>query len=288
MKKSYIILLLIILILFSCTKDIMTPTGEPVTLVVSPNSAILNKKGTKKFSATAYDKNNNYINVNPTWSVTGNIGEINSKGFFYVFDNVTGPFPKTGYVVATYNGITTKIPVTVELGDYWIYSEHHLSDYGFHYNQSNIQHGGWLGADNGASIGDYSDDPDNGLTCLMVTNTNPVWGGVFWLYYTNAEANPDGVDMSDYINGHLNFYIKANVDVIIKLKDMDGTETSKYLSVYGIPFDSMWYKVEIPLSELFNAVGFDESKIKMAIGFWCDIPIGKFNFFVDEIYYSPD
>ncbi len=271
MKNIIGVLLIILLFTISCSKEIMGPIGDAVSLVISPVSLDLNKGDTYRFSVCAYDKNNNYISITPTWSVESNYGVINNKGYFYVKNDITAPYPKTEYVVVTYNGLTARAKVTIKLGDFWIFSDVNTQDFMYDYPDPRPDFGGKLGTwDNCSLSDDTSDYPENGGNkSLKIEYTGA--GGAYWLFCscgstgTNMITNSSyAEDLTSYTNdGKLEFWVKSTNNLEIKIEDYFGGASSKYLSGY-ITLKNEWQKVSIPLKEF---TGVDFSKIKTIVGF---------------------
>lgn len=294
MKKKYIIFLVLIFILSSCAKEIMTPTGNPVELTISPESATLKKKATKKFVTTAYDKNGNAININPTWSVENDIGAINLNGYFFVNENVSGPYPRKGYVIATYNDLTSKVPVTIYLGNYFLYSENNSQDILW---DTDIFMDIWewgTGKTWNLKLSDDTSDPYEGSISLKaeLTNTSPPSENWFAIAWRSSEPLKD---MRGYENGHINFYMKsdniANLDIMMQTVTAGVTNDSfkKKVSNYGFTADGKWHHVSIAISDLNNFT--DLSGILTYVVFvdntLSDQVLGN-SFYIDQVWWSPD
>ncbi len=262
MKNKIVIMLIILIFFISCGKESMSPMGEPVKIVVSPSAVEMAKKESIKFSAVAYDRNNNYVDVDVKWSVESNYGEINNKGYFYIKNNVTAPYPKREYVVAEYNGITGRALVTVQLADFWIYSDVNTQDFMYDYPDPRPDFGGKLGVWGSCSLSDDTADfPEEcGDKSLKIEYTGA--GGCFWLF-CDASWNATNENMIGYLsNGKLEFWVKATNNLEIKIED-DITGSSRYLSGY-ITLKNEWQKVSIPLKDF---IGIDFTKIKTIVGF---------------------
>lgn len=252
---KYFYLFIIVGLLVSCTKEVMTPTGAPVRLRVSPESASLSKGTMKRFVTTAYDQNNNIVNVKPVWSVENNIGIIDSYGHFFAALEAPGPFPKTGYVTASYNNIVAKIPVTILIAPFGIYSE----TYPGVQHDYNAKIMTWSGA--GADLKLYDDyvTPYEGVTSLIVEITNKDvgwWGmGIGHCDPTNLYSLKP-INMVEYQNGHLRFAFKSTMNEIkVGVKSYNEGAVNAQLSIKNYYFtnDNKWHEINIPFAD-FKAI----------------------------------
>jgi hypothetical protein len=95
----------------SQTIEVEVTPGPLATIAVSPWKLLMKAGETQAFSATGYDAYGNTVTVQPTWSVQGGIGQI---------DSAQGDFKATtvgsGAVIAVVETIAGLAPVTVEPG----------------------------------------------------------------------------------------------------------------------------------------------------------------------------
>ena len=103
----FIIYHLSFVILLSGCGDI-TENGEAADLSVSPSSVTVGINQSKIFSVDAHSSAGTYVNVSPTWSVTGGIGSISSTGLFTAAGTAG-----TGTIIATYGTLTASSTVTI-------------------------------------------------------------------------------------------------------------------------------------------------------------------------------
>ena len=101
------LLLLIVLILpLSGCGDL---EGVLASLTLSPTSSTVGVNQSIAFTAIGKDSLGFIVSVEPTWSVTGNIGAISSTTGLFVAGDSAG----SGTVVATYDNISASANVTV-------------------------------------------------------------------------------------------------------------------------------------------------------------------------------
>ncbi len=265
----FIIIIFIMSFFINCEKEIMTPSGGVVKLVISPSTVSLKKNGTYKFSVLAYDKNNNYVNITPIWSVESNYGVINNKGYFYVKNDVQPPFPKKEYVIAKYNGLQAVAEIIIKLSDFWIFSDIYAQDFMYDYPDPRPDFGGKLGTWGACELSTEIENipPGGGNKSLKIRYTNSSGGGCYWLFcdaswHTNSSYAEDFSCYSNN-NSYLDFWVKATNDILIKIEAYDGTSDAKNLSSY-VTLKNEWQEVSIPLTD-FSGVTF--SKIKTLLGF---------------------
>jgi hypothetical protein len=95
----------------SVTADVTVRPSELVTISVSPDSRSLESGSRQTFSATGEDAHGNEVSIEPTWTVTGGIGEI---------EPTTGEFDAVavgqGTVVATVGPLGGRAEVRVTAG----------------------------------------------------------------------------------------------------------------------------------------------------------------------------
>lgn len=82
--------------------------GELASLNISPSGATIGISQSQLFTASGEDDLGFIVDVDPTWSVTGGIGTINSNGLF-----TAGASTGAGSVVASYGGKSSSASVTV-------------------------------------------------------------------------------------------------------------------------------------------------------------------------------
>jgi hypothetical protein len=75
---------------------------------ISPANATIGVNQPQQFSAAGKDSSGKYIQVTPTWNITGNIGPITSNGLF-----TAGSTPGSGVVTATSGSVTGETNLTV-------------------------------------------------------------------------------------------------------------------------------------------------------------------------------
>ncbi|MBU1076823.1 MAG: hypothetical protein KKH98_05985 [Spirochaetes bacterium] len=291
MKKYLILSLILVAFLFSCTQDVMSPTGSPTTLTISPDNPSVTKGGTKKFIALAYDRNGQLVDIDPVWTVEGGVGIIDALGHFYAPQGLEGPFPMLGKIVATYNHLRTRLPITIELGIYSIYSD--IYPHNFIYDRDNPpnSHGGWLGIAGNTNFGALSDDnvdfpPTANKKSLKIKlmETGLNWMGGYWKYGVK-DVSTANENFSQYANAYLHFYIKAKRDVHIKIESTGGNKLLQ-LNSYITPNET-WQKVVIPLND---GAAIDFTEITVPVSFYVRIDEGwsPGEFIkVGEIMYSP-
>jgi hypothetical protein len=106
-------ILLISLVIVSCIL-VISPfgcgdlEGEIASLTISPTSATIGVSKTQLFTVRGEDEYGFIVDVDAIWSVSGNIGNVTSIGFF-----TAGSVEGTGYVTADYAGKTAIANVTV-------------------------------------------------------------------------------------------------------------------------------------------------------------------------------
>lgn len=85
------------------------PQGEIDNLSLSTNSEHLFSGNSTSLNLKGFDANKNFHSIDPksvNWSVTNGIGNVQAGTFF-------ANSPGTGEIIASYNGVTTKLPITV-------------------------------------------------------------------------------------------------------------------------------------------------------------------------------
>lgn len=82
--------------------------GTLSSLTISPSSSTIGVNRSVNFTAIGRDSLGFIVDVDPTWSVTGNIGTISSNGLF-----TSGDSAATGTVMATYDDKTASASITV-------------------------------------------------------------------------------------------------------------------------------------------------------------------------------
>lgn len=80
------------------------------SITVSPAISTIGTNKTQRFFATVFDSQNNVISKTVTWSVSGDIGTIDSTGLFTAASAVS-----TGYVTATSDNVSGKAAVTLTI-----------------------------------------------------------------------------------------------------------------------------------------------------------------------------
>lgn len=308
MNKALYIIILFLLLFPACSKEVMTPTGEAVRIQISPDTATLAKGNTKKFSVIAYDANNSQVPVKPSWSVENNVGTVDSKGHFFVNLDAPGPFPRSGYLVASYNGITAKALINVLLAPLGVYTETYpqlqydtVQDY---YNPDAVVMAAWGGAVLSSATG--ADEYTDGTAGLKTVITAA--GGGFIKYGSfDDPLKWDGPDpdvkwtnqnLLAYSNGSIEFDVKANAkDFHLKI-EWDTTpnvnpESGAYNrlvfgSILGIAADREWHHVSIPInsSGLLQGGGFNLKYVSVVFGWYADASLPVTNY-LDNIYYKP-
>jgi len=102
--KLFLLLVILILPLSGCG-DL---ESELASLTMSPTSSTIGVNQSVVFTAIGKDSMGFIVTTDPTWSVTGNIGTINSTGLF-----TAGDIAGSGTVVATYDNTSASANVTV-------------------------------------------------------------------------------------------------------------------------------------------------------------------------------
>lgn len=294
MKRYLVIILSSILLLYSCTQDVMTPTGAVSSIAISPSSPSVERGNSKKFAIIAYDKNQNLVNVSADWYVQGGVGIIDSAGHFYAPQHLTGPFPMSGTIIARYQSLRTTMPITINLGIYSIYSDIYAHHFVYDRDNPPQEHGGWLLISGNTNYGTLSDDTANipptankkSLKIkLMETGLN--FTGAYWMYGKKTPFDPEPEDLSQYANAYLHFYIKTAKNCLVKIES-DGGTNSFFLNNYITP-NNTWQKVVIPLSD---ASSVDFTQLTIPVSFYLRPDAGEgwtageyLN--VGEIMYSP-
>ncbi len=106
LRPAFLILVLSFVICIAGCGDI---DGELESLTISPSSATVGINQSQLFTARGEDNYGFLVDVDPTWSVTGGIGSINSSSGLFTAGASIG----SGYVVAAYEGVSAQAPVTV-------------------------------------------------------------------------------------------------------------------------------------------------------------------------------
>jgi|GEM_PF-4520617 len=92
------------------TADVEVTLGEVKKLEISPATATVKVGETVKFVANILDDAGNSKEVTPTWSISGEIGQISSEGVLTAFGKGEGE------VLATYQGFNASAKVVVAAG----------------------------------------------------------------------------------------------------------------------------------------------------------------------------
>ncbi len=288
MRAKYVSILISILFLISCSKEIMTPTGEPVKIQISPQSASVRAGETKRFTVYAYDKNNNFVNITPQWSVEGDYGIINSAGIFYALPETPAPFPKTVYVVAKYGNLTDKVSVKILLPVLGVFTESYPE---LHYDRCP------LSATNDHKAVIMMRWPPSPICCELSATYNPdeytegtrglkieITGdggmAIKFAVFINCETKWKGGtydnlgrDLSAYSNGKITFDVKCETanDFFIKIEENDNIDTDDYNKkffedILGIDPDNQWHHCEIPLNDIIPSLANGLTNISVPFG----------------------
>jgi hypothetical protein len=101
-----------IFILFSLLAALLVSCGDiedgVVTITISPTNATVGVNHTQLFTATVKNSVGQIISADPTWTSSGNIGNISSAGFF-----TAGSSTGEGTVAASYESDSASTAVTV-------------------------------------------------------------------------------------------------------------------------------------------------------------------------------
>ena len=88
--------------------------GELESLIISPSNALVGISRSKTFRAIGEDSLGYMVEVNPTWSVTGGIGDISPSSYDSSYATFTaGSTTGEGYVKASYGGKSASASVKV-------------------------------------------------------------------------------------------------------------------------------------------------------------------------------
>jgi hypothetical protein len=99
-KVALIFFVVLLLLLAGC--------GITITsITVSPATSTLAVGGTQQFTAVGRGAAGSTVSITPTWSTAGDIGSVNSSGYF------TASALGDGYVYAAYGGVTGSAAITV-------------------------------------------------------------------------------------------------------------------------------------------------------------------------------
>ncbi|MFH1361686.1 MAG: hypothetical protein ABIH69_03430, partial [bacterium] len=109
MAKLSLSLFLVFCFLFFTTLVVSCGDVEMAlsSLTVTPSAATVGISQPQAFSVIARDSGGYLQNITPVWSLTGGIGSISAAGLFEA-SGTAG----SGYVVATYGGISKQAAVT--------------------------------------------------------------------------------------------------------------------------------------------------------------------------------
>ncbi|MBN1898519.1 MAG: hypothetical protein JW827_07050 [Spirochaetes bacterium] len=311
MRLQHVFLLLGLVFLFSCA-DVMEPTGDPVSMSISPSSASISKGQTKRFTVLAYDNKGNFVDVNPTWSVQNNLGIISSSGIFFALLEAPGPFPKTEYITATYQNLSSTVPIIIKLAPLGIYTETYPE---LHYDRCPLSETNdheaviMLAWDDGTAAcnltpsygyGEYTEGT-RGLK-IDITGTGHAGVAIKYAVFSNCPAGfPGGIydnlgrDLSAYSNGKITFDIKCETanDFYIKVEENDGIPADDYERLFfsqilGIAPDNQWHHCEILLNNVTPSLANDLQNISVPFGLhgW-GAPSIPITVYVDNILWVP-
>ncbi len=85
-------------------------TGKLSRIGITPTTATLQAGDRLKWSAQGFDAYDNEVSISPAWRVAESVGEITEAGEF------TATQAKTGQIIATAEGVSGRVDVTVEPG----------------------------------------------------------------------------------------------------------------------------------------------------------------------------
>jgi hypothetical protein len=94
----------------SISVPITVTPGKLSAIKLTPSAATLQAGNTQKWWAEGFDAYDNAVEITPTWRVSGSIGDITQEGVF------TAELAKTGQVIASAEGVSGSVDVTVEPG----------------------------------------------------------------------------------------------------------------------------------------------------------------------------
>ncbi len=268
---------------------------------ISPVNPTVEKGSGRRLVALAYDKNGNFVELTPSWTLYDTIGIINNNGQFYAPQGLAGPFPMTATVIATYQDLRAIMSINITLGIYSIYSDIYPHDFVYDRNNPPTEHGGWLLISGNTNFGALSDDnfdfPPTATEKSLVIKLmpgSPSYIGGYWMFGKKAPYTKAFEDLSQYGNAgaYLHFYIKPSygTNVEVKIESQSGTN-SIYLKNknYGqggklIIMENIWQKAIIPLSDFASV---DYSTVTIPVSFYPKgITAGQY-IKVGEILYSP-
>lgn len=163
----------------------------------------------------------------------------------------------------------------------------------------------------GVKMSASGDDPNddtklyiwNGMKLTLITNSteSPVKGNFYWHCVVGMSVDWFGwgvhvspktfVNMSDYKNGHLKFYIRTKDSGKFKLGIKHGFATESWMNIdegkYGFVADGAWHQVSIPLADFLPKISFGTVNIywMMAQGI-AQSPKGGSVYDITEVYWT--
>lgn len=319
MKKLYILLILFLItstLLFNCQKktydrvnpydplsaNYTAPKGtekEILTPPVDPNLGVLkfNNSTSSSFYVTTStnakivltDPNlsgeSNAINIKSETDTTGITLYLKKSGSTYTntlnfstagsVENSTIEISDQDTVTATYNDLdpTGTVTATATWFDqdrqYWIWANAG-NDFPYGVGGNLWQWGSpaptWLD--------DTTDFPTGCGPISGKLTINGTGGGWYW-------DLGGATDFTLYKKRFLQFWIKANVDVEVKIEQGANTVSKGLISEYGLALDNTWQFVSIPLSDFSSQIDF--SALTVVMGFHYS---GSAVFSIDELRFD--
>lgn len=242
--------------------------GALAKIAVSPNPVTVPLSTKRVFNARGLDANGNTVDIWPTWSKTGSIGNIApAQGLSTTLTAAASA--ANGSITATDQSISSTTLVSVAN----IVFNNSFNVY------SDLGPGGFVGASQGGTgsnmaLNELTGTPPEGSKFMRATMTVGNTAGQtdgFALWFVEE---PSGTRFLHFFsNGYLQFYVKTPVDLQVAIRSANipaGSELSKVrLSDFGVPLDNNYQKVVIPLDyfkQLDPRLDFDNMKTFFAIG----------------------
>jgi len=259
------------------------------SLVISPVSVSANTGAHREFIAEGRSAANEFIDIYPTWSETGNNGTVNPAGVpsRYVIltmgtQNATVTAQSDGHQDTASSALSNVVPPP-----FGIVSE---TVAGLHLDvDSSIRPLGTVTLADDSSAGNFVEGTKS--TSAQVSG----FGG--WFVQWGAAANdPDSNtrDMSAFYDGSIRFWFKAPATfqnlMQVSLRSGNvagGTELSKVSLVPYATCDNTWHQVSIPLSVFAKAAPWaDLARMKVFFAIYSIGP-GAGTFWVDNLRWDP-
>lgn len=270
MLKYYKIIFLLVFFMFivlGCANKDKIDTSTTF-IEVSPSGSIIAQNDTLSFTAKVYTSDRKVLDKTITWSVEGGEenGTISTTGIYKAPSIVSNPLTvvvraeTSGIVGSAQIRVLQAVDINVKERYYFYMDEWSTDLLDFKADTDNPPDvdGGFLGAD---KI-DFTTDESvffEGNKSLKVTNiggSSYNYGG-FWFQFgyktadgSNQGSNLVSKDLSAYVGGSLNFWVKTNdqdMQAKIECGNSVSVQTTVRFYVEGNVLDNTWQFVKIPL-----------------------------------------